>query len=59
MVLQSYELIQRDKRTISEHVRNIFFEEDELIKAVVVRKSRITAANVVELTRPDGEGRHG
>ena len=38
------ELFQRDKRTISEHVRNIF-KEGELAEAAVVRKSRITAAD--------------
>lgn len=37
-------LFQRDKRTISEHLRNIF-KEGELMEAAVVRKSRITAAD--------------
>ena len=41
---QMVELFQRDKRTISEHVRNIF-KEGELTEAAVVRKSRITAAD--------------
>ena len=42
--LQMVELFQRDKRTISEHIRNIF-KEGELVEAAVVRKSRITAAD--------------
>nr|WP_321467221.1 RhuM family protein [uncultured Desulfobulbus sp.] len=41
---QMVTLFQRDKRTISEHVRNIF-KEGELIEEAVVRKSRITAAD--------------
>lgn len=41
---QMVELFQRDKRTISEHVRNIF-KEGELTEAAVVRKSRTTAAD--------------
>jgi len=42
--VQMVELFQRDKRTISEHIRNIF-KEGELVEAAVVRKSRITAAD--------------
>jgi len=38
------ELFQRDKRTISEHVRNVF-KEGELSEQAVVRKSRTTAAD--------------
>ena len=37
-------LFQRNKRTISEHIRNIF-KERELEEEAVVRKSRITAAD--------------
>nr|WP_320012164.1 virulence protein RhuM/Fic/DOC family protein [uncultured Desulfobulbus sp.] len=41
---QMVELFQRDKRTISEHVRNVF-KEGELVEGAVVRKSRITATD--------------
>ena len=41
---QMVELFQRDKRTVSEHIRNIF-KEGELTEKVVVRKSRTTAAD--------------
>jgi len=37
------ELFDKDKRTISEHIRNIF-AEGELIEEAVVRNFRITAA---------------
>lgn len=38
------ELFQKDVRTISEHIRNIF-EEGELQESAVIRKFRITAAD--------------
>jgi hypothetical protein len=38
------ELFDKDKRTISEHIRNIF-AEGELIEEAVVRNFRITAAD--------------
>jgi prophage maintenance system killer protein len=41
---QMVELFQRDKRTVSEHIRNIF-KEGELFEEAVVRKSRTTAAD--------------
>jgi hypothetical protein len=41
---QMVELFQRDKRTISEHIRNVF-KEGELIEAAVVRDFRTTAAD--------------
>lgn len=41
---QMVELFQRDKRTVSEHIRNIF-KEGELEEEAVVRKSRTTAAD--------------
>jgi len=41
---QMVELFQRDKRTVSEHIRNIF-KEGELNEEAVVRKSRTTAAD--------------
>ncbi|RQD73276.1 MAG: cell filamentation protein Fic [Desulfonatronospira sp. MSAO_Bac3] len=41
---QMVELFQRDNRTISEHVRNVF-KEGELSEQAVVRKSRTTAAD--------------
>jgi prophage maintenance system killer protein len=41
---QMVDLFQRDKRTISEHIRNIF-KEGELAERAVVRKSRTTAAD--------------
>lgn len=41
---QMGDLFQRDKRTISEHIRNIF-KEGELGEEAVVRKSRTTAAD--------------
>ena len=41
---QMVELFQRDKRTVSEHIRNIF-KEGELTEKAVVRKSRTTAAD--------------
>jgi len=41
---QMVELFQRDKRTVSEHIRNIF-REGELNEEAVVRKSRTTAAD--------------
>ena len=41
---QMVELFQRDKRTISEHIRNVF-KEGELSEQAVVRKSRTTAAD--------------
>lgn len=42
--VQMVDLFQRDKRTISEHIRNIF-REGELIEEAVVRKSRTTATD--------------
>jgi prophage maintenance system killer protein len=42
--VQMVELFKRDKRTVSEHIRNIF-KEGELNEAAVVRKSRTTAAD--------------
>lgn len=42
--MQMAELFQKDKRTISEHIRNIF-DEGELIEDSVVRKFRTTAAD--------------
>ena len=41
---QMVELFQRNKRTISEHIRNVF-KDGELIEQAVVRKSRTTAAD--------------
>ena len=41
---QMVDLFQRDKRTVSEHIRNVF-KEGELIEEAVVRKFRITAAD--------------
>jgi len=41
---QMVELFQRDKRTVSEHIRNIF-REGELNEEAVVLKSRTTAAD--------------
>lgn len=41
---QMSELFQKDKRTISEHIQNIF-EEQELIEDSVVRKYRTTASD--------------
>jgi hypothetical protein len=41
---QLCELFQKSKATISEHIKNIF-EEDELEENSVVRKSRTTAAD--------------
>jgi hypothetical protein len=41
---QMVELFQRDKRTISEHIRNVF-KEGELVEAAVVRDFRITASD--------------
>ena len=41
---QMVKLFQRDKRTVSEHIRNIF-KERELIEEAVVRKFRTTAAD--------------
>ena len=38
------QLFEKDKRTISEHVRNIF-KEDELQESSVVRKFRTTASD--------------
>ncbi len=37
-------LFVRDKRTISEHIRNVF-KEGELVENAVVRKSRTTAGD--------------
>jgi hypothetical protein len=37
-------LFDRDKRTISEHIRNVF-KEGELVENAVVRKSRTTAGD--------------
>ncbi len=42
--VQMTDLFQRNKRTISEHIRNIF-NEGELIEEAVVRKSRTTAGD--------------
>jgi len=39
---QMVDLFQRDKRTISEHIRNVF-KEGELTEKAVIRKSRTTA----------------
>ncbi len=41
---QMVELFERNKRTISEHIRNVF-KEGELKESAVVRKSRTTAAD--------------
>jgi hypothetical protein len=41
------ELFQKDVRTISEHIRNLF-EEGELEEKAVIRIFRITAADSVE-----------
>ena len=41
---QMVELFQRDKRTVSEHIRNVF-KEGELFEEAVVRKSRTTASD--------------
>ncbi len=41
---QMVDLFQRDKRTVSEHIRNIF-KEGELAENAVVRKSRTTASD--------------
>jgi prophage maintenance system killer protein len=41
---QMTELFQRNKRTVSEHIRNVF-QEGELDEAAVVRKFRTTAAD--------------
>ena len=41
---QMYESFDKNKRTISEHIRNIF-KEDELEESSVVRKFRTTAAD--------------
>jgi len=41
---QMSDLFQKDKRTISEHIQNIF-EEQELVEHSVVRKFRTTAAD--------------
>jgi len=41
---QMVELFGRDKRTISEHVRNVF-KEEELVEKAVVRNFRTTAAD--------------
>ncbi|HEU64435.1 MAG TPA: cell filamentation protein Fic [Chlamydiae bacterium] len=41
---QMSELFDKDKRTISEHIQNIF-KEKELLKRAVVRKFRTTAAD--------------
>ena len=41
---QMAELFAKDKRTISEHIRNIF-DEGELQEASAVRKFRTTAAD--------------
>jgi hypothetical protein len=41
---QMSELFDKDKRTISEHIQNIF-KEEELLEAAVVRKFRTTAAD--------------
>lgn len=41
---QMCELFDKDKRTISEHIQNIF-KEEELIEETVVRKFRTTAAD--------------
>lgn len=41
---QMVELFQRNKRTISGHIRNVF-TEGELVETAVVRKSRTTAAD--------------
>ncbi len=41
---QMVKLFDRDKRTISEHIRNIF-KEGELVEAAVVRKFRTNAAD--------------
>ena len=38
------DLFQKDVRTVSEHIRNLF-EEGELMEPAVVRKFRITAAD--------------
>lgn len=43
---QMVELFQRDKRTVSEHIRNVF-EEGELVEKAVIRKFRTTAADQV------------
>ncbi|MDR3632103.1 MAG: RhuM family protein [Desulfocapsaceae bacterium] len=43
--VQMVELFQRDKRTVSEHIRNIF-REGELSEEAVVRKFRTTADDV-------------
>ena len=39
------ELFQKSKSTISEHIKNIF-EENELIESSVVRKFRTTASEI-------------
>ncbi|MDL1962190.1 MAG: virulence RhuM family protein, partial [Deltaproteobacteria bacterium] len=41
---QMVELFQRDKRTVSEHIRNVF-KERELFEEAVVRKFRTTASD--------------
>jgi hypothetical protein len=41
---QMVELFERDKRTVSEHIRNVF-KEGELQEQAVVRKFRTTAAD--------------
>ena len=41
---QMVDLFQRDKRTVSEHIRNVF-TEGELVEKAVVRKSRTTASD--------------
>jgi prophage maintenance system killer protein len=41
---QMVELFQRDKRTISEHIRNVF-KEGELVETAVVRDFRTTASD--------------
>jgi hypothetical protein len=41
---QMVELFERDKRTVSEHIRNVF-KEEELREQAVVRKFRTTAAD--------------
>ncbi|MCB1116936.1 MAG: hypothetical protein KDK71_10770, partial [Chlamydiia bacterium] len=41
---QMVELFSKDKRTISEHIQNIF-KEGELTEKAVVRKFRTTAAD--------------
>lgn len=44
------ELFDKDKRTISEHIQNVF-QEGELLEKAVIRKFRTTTKEDVEIAK--------